>query len=69
VPGTGQVRWKECFSALRDINYTGWVTIESFATGIVDLCAAACIWRPIYDSADGLAKDGLAFLKAMARVA
>lgn len=67
VPGTGQVRWKECFAALRDIQYKGWVTIESFATGIVDLCAAACIWRPIYESADALAVEGLAFLKSMAR--
>ena len=64
--GTGQVRWREVFAALKDIDYRGWVTIESFATGIVDLCAAACVWRPIYDSADALAKEGLAFLKETA---
>ncbi len=69
IPGTGQVRWKEVFAALKAIDYTGWVTIESFATGIVDLCAAACIWRPIYDSADNLAKQGLAFLRETARTA
>jgi len=69
VLGTGQVRWKEAFAALKAIGYNRWITIESFATGIVDLCAAACIWRPIYESADGLAKDGLAFLKEMARTA
>jgi D-psicose/D-tagatose/L-ribulose 3-epimerase len=69
VPGTGQVRWKEVFAALKDIGYKGWITIESFATGILDLCAAACIWRPIYDSADDLATKGLAFLKEMARTA
>ena len=66
IPGTGQVRWKEVFAALKQIDYGGWITIESFATGILDLCAAACIWRPIYKSADGLAKEGLAFLKKMA---
>lgn len=66
VPGTGQVSWKEAFAALKDIGYDRWVTIESFAQGIVDLCAAACIWRPIYQSADGLARDGLAFLKKTA---
>jgi D-psicose/D-tagatose/L-ribulose 3-epimerase len=64
--GTGQVRWKKIFAALKDIRYDGWVTIESFATGIVDLCAAACIWRPIYESADQLAIEGLAFLKRQA---
>ena len=69
VPGTGQVRWEEAFGALKEIGYDGWITIESFASGIADLCAAACIWRPIYDSADELAKRGLAFLKEMACVA
>ena len=69
TPGTGQVPWKECFSALSEVDYKGWITIESFATGIVDLCAAACIWRPIYESADDLAVKGLAFLKEMARTA
>ena len=66
VPGTGQVRWNECFAALKDVGYDRWVTIESFAQGIVGLCAAACIWRPIYESADQLARDGLAFLKKTA---
>jgi len=69
TPGTGQVRWPEVFAALKEIGYGGWITIESFATGIVDLCAAACIWRPIYDTADKLARDGLAFLKERAAVA
>jgi len=66
VPGTGNVAWREAFAALKAIDYDRWVTIESFAQGIVDLCAAACIWRPIYDSADQLATDGLAFLKKSA---
>jgi len=69
IPGTGQVRWKEVFAALKAIGYDRWVTIESFATGILDLCAAACIWRPIYGSADELATKGLEFLKATARSA
>jgi D-psicose/D-tagatose/L-ribulose 3-epimerase len=69
MPGTGQVRWSEVFAALNDIDYNGWVTIESFATGILDLCAAACIWRPIYESADDLATEGLAFLKQTAQAA
>jgi len=67
VPGAGQVPWKSCFAALHQAGYSGWITIESFAMGILDLCAAACIWRPIYESPDQLAADGLAFLKAMAR--
>ena len=63
TPGTGQVHWDAALGALRESGYDGWVTIESFATGIVDLCRAACIWRPIYESADQLARQGLAFLR------
>jgi len=63
TPGTGQVHWDAALGALRGTGYQGWVTIESFATGIVDLCRAACIWRPIYESADQLARQGLAFLR------
>jgi len=69
TPGTGQVAWNDVFAALKDVGYGGWITIESFATGILDLCAAACIWRPIYDSPDELARDGLAFLKRAAGAA
>ena len=69
VPGTGQVKWPSVFAALKDVGYSRWITIESFATGILDLCAAACIWRPIYDSPDSLARDGLAFLRKMANAA
>jgi len=63
TPGTGQVHWEKALGALTEIGYNAWVTIESFATGIVDLCAAACIWREIYTSADALASEGLAFLR------
>jgi D-psicose/D-tagatose/L-ribulose 3-epimerase len=69
VPGTGQVRWKEVFEALRAIRYGGWVVIESFAPDVKELAAAARIWRDVYPSADVLARDGLAFLKRMARSA
>ena len=42
------------FEALRDINYDGWLTIESFGFAIGELSAAASIWRdlaliPVYE--------------------
>jgi D-psicose/D-tagatose/L-ribulose 3-epimerase len=66
VPGTGQVPWKEVFKALKDIGYGRWVTIESFARGILELCAAAAIWRDIYETPDALARDGLKFMRELA---
>ena len=68
-PGTGQVPWDAVFAALGETGYDGWVVIETFARGIRDLCAAAFIWRDIYETADGLARDGLAFLRQKAGVA
>lgn len=69
TPGTGQVCWDAVFAALREVGYDGWVTIESFATDIAELCAAAAIWRDIYDSTEALAKEGLAFLRQKAGAA
>ena len=66
IPGTGQVPWKEVFAALREIGWQRWVTIESFASGIRELAAAASVWRPLYPSADELARQGLAFIRKMA---
>ncbi len=66
VPGTGQADWDGALAVLAGIGYGAWVMIESFATGIVDLCAAACVWRPLYYTADALARDGLEFLRRMA---
>jgi len=69
TPGTGQVAWADAFAALDDIGYDAWVTIESFARDIQELCAAAAIWRDIYDSTENLARQGLAFLRESAGVA
>ncbi|NQT89548.1 sugar phosphate isomerase/epimerase [bacterium] len=69
TPGTGQVAWVSTFAALDDIGYDAWVTIESFARDIQELCAAAAIWRDIYDDAESFARNGLAFLRRTAGVA
>jgi D-psicose/D-tagatose/L-ribulose 3-epimerase len=64
VPGTGQVHWKETLSALKQINYGGWIVIESFGSAIPEIAAAACIWRDLAPSVDVIAADGLKFLRA-----
>ena len=67
IPGTGHVDWRGTFSALKQIGYKGWMTIESFAQPEPELAAAAAIWRDLAPSGDELARRGLAFLKAMSR--
>jgi D-psicose/D-tagatose/L-ribulose 3-epimerase len=66
IPGTGHVDWTGVMSALKEIRYEGWVTIESFAQPEPDLAAAAAIWRDLAPSGDDLAKQGLDFIKRLA---
>src|SRR5205823_4429608 len=63
TPGTGLVQWEETFSALKASGYDGWLTIEAFGRALPDLAAATCIWRDLFDSEEGVARDGLRFIR------
>lgn len=65
IPGTGLVPWGEFFKALRQINYNGCLTIESFDPTDEQLSRMGSIWRRLADSPEQLATEGLAFLKGM----
>jgi D-psicose/D-tagatose/L-ribulose 3-epimerase len=62
TPGTGNVRWREIAEALRQINYQGFATIESFNPA-GRLAPMARAWHPYADSQDILAEQGLRFLR------
>jgi D-psicose/D-tagatose/L-ribulose 3-epimerase len=62
VPGTGSVAWDATFSALRDIGYDEWLTVEAFGNFLPNLAAATKIWRPLFDSEARLAVEAHAFL-------
>ncbi len=61
--GTGQVAWSQVFRALAEIDYGGWVVVESFNAVIPELAGATCIWRPLAESPEALARESLAFLR------
>jgi len=63
IPGRGQVPWAQLFQALREVNYDGCVTIESFDPNMPNIARLCCIWRKLADSPEQLATEGLAFLK------
>ncbi len=63
TPGTGHVDWPGVFEALREVNYDGWLTIESFGFALGGISAAASIWRDIERSPESIAFDGVRFLK------
>ena len=62
--GSGQVAWAETFAALRQSGYAGWVVVESFNAVIPELAGATCVWRPLAESPELLARDSLHFLRA-----
>lgn len=67
TPGTGHLDWEGIKEALNDINYEGAMVIETFGAPSKELAAAACIWRPLANSPDELASEGLQFYKQMFR--
>jgi len=67
IPGSGHVEWAGVFQALRDVEYDGWLTIESFGFNIGDISAAAAIWRDIEKTPESIAFDGIRFLKENVR--
>jgi D-psicose/D-tagatose/L-ribulose 3-epimerase len=65
TPGTGHLEWEGIRDALVEIGYEGAVVIETFGQPSKELARAACIWRPLANSADELAGEGLDFYKKM----
>ncbi len=67
TPGTGNVDWPGIKTALTEIGYDGAVVIETFGAPSEELAKAASIWRPLANSPDELAHEGLAFYKSLFR--
>ncbi len=65
TPGVGGVNWNTTFKTLKEIDYKGMLTIEAFGQAIPDMVSSMHIWRKMFSSEDGLAKNGLAFMKKM----
>jgi D-psicose/D-tagatose/L-ribulose 3-epimerase len=63
IPGTGQVPWEEFFKALKKIGYDGYLVIESFDPGFVELNRLCAMWRKFADTGEELAVKGLQNLK------
>ncbi|MDR9364203.1 MAG: sugar phosphate isomerase/epimerase family protein [Balneolaceae bacterium] len=65
TPGTGQFDWEGIAKALKEIGYDRHIIIETFTQDNELLAKAAAIWRPLAESPDQLARDGLSFLKKL----
>lgn len=62
TPGKGHVNFDDVFDVLNEINYQGPIAIEAFGPNPPELAAATHIFRPMFESPEQLAVDGLAFI-------
>ena len=61
--GTGQVDWNASFSALKDINYQGWLVLEAFGTVDPELALAANVWRNAFATPEEVYLEGINFIR------
>ncbi len=64
TPGQGQVEWRKTFSALKSIGYDEWLVIEAFGSALPSIAAATKIWRRMFHDEEGLAREGLGFMRS-----
>ena len=64
TPGNGHVPFDDAFSALADIHYKGWLTIEAFSRNDPDFANAINVWRE-YNDPWHIAENGLKFIQEM----
>jgi D-psicose/D-tagatose/L-ribulose 3-epimerase len=65
LPGTGHVDFPGIVATLRQMNYEGNLTIESFGYTHPALARATAIWRDLAPSPEAIAFDGLRYLRSL----
>ncbi len=63
TPGEDHLPWAEIAAALRDAAYAGPVVIEAFTPKVKEIARAVSLWRPLAESEDVLARNGLRHLR------
>ena len=64
TPGAGLVDWRTTFAALHEIDYDGWLVIESFSRAMPEFAAAVKIWRDFAGSPEEIYENGLRFIRS-----
>lgn len=65
--GSGTVNWEDVFTGLARANYSGVLTLESFAAISPDRLIPTYIWHPPKQPPEVIAREGLKFMRGYAR--
>lgn len=63
TPGTGTVDWHNSFRALHDVDYSGWLTIESFGQDVEGIPNAVNIWRDCFSDKQAVYSQGMTLVQ------
>jgi D-psicose/D-tagatose/L-ribulose 3-epimerase len=63
MPGQGHIDWPAIKAALDDVDYRGWLVIETFPNPAVETGRTVNTWRPLVDNLDAEARGSVEFIR------
>ena len=63
TPGRGHAKIRETIAALKDVGYSGWLTIEAFGKALPELAAATRVWRDFFASPEEVYTEGFRYIR------
>jgi D-psicose/D-tagatose/L-ribulose 3-epimerase len=63
TPGRGHIDFPGVYKALKAIRYDGWLTIEAFGRGLVELAAATKVWRDFFPDPKQVYREGFTCIR------
>ena len=69
VPGCGCLNWEDTFAGLKDVDFRGTMTLESFIYVDDDIAGGLALWRPVTDQPEDILKVGIPFLIEQSKAA
>jgi len=63
TPGRGHIDFAATFKALKAVKYDGWLTIEAFGRGLVELAAATKVWRDFFPDPKQVYQEGFIVIR------
>ena len=69
VPGRGCLNWEDTFAGLKDVDFRGTMTLESFINVDDDIAGGLALWRPVTDQPEDILKVGIPFLIEQSKAA